>query len=57
MPEVVGTNLALKPIFGVAQGARHDASIADESIDPGLLTELLCEAGHTGEVCQVQLCH
>ena len=55
--KVVGANLALKAILGVAQRARHDSSVADEHINPGLLTELLCKAGHAAEICQVQLCH
>ena len=57
MAKVVGANLALKAILGVAQRACHDCSVADEHINPGLLTELLCEAGHAAEICQVQLCH
>lgn len=55
--KVVGANLALKAILGVAQRARHDSSIANEDINPGLLTELLCEAGHAAQICQIQLCH
>ena len=51
--KVVGANLALKAILGVAQGTRHDASVADEDINPGLLIELLCKAGYAGQVCQV----
>ena len=48
---MVGANLALKAMLGVAQWACHDCSIADEDINPGLLSELLCEAGNTAQVC------
>ena len=55
VPKVVGPNLVLEPLPGISQGACHDPSIADEHINLGLLTELLCKAGYAVQVGQIQL--
>lgn len=57
MAKVVGSNLHLKAILGVALRTGHHTSIKEEEVYGRLGAKLFSQPMHTAQVCQIQLRH
>ncbi len=57
MAKMVGSNLHLKAILGVALRTGHHTSIKEEDVYGRLRAKLFGQPMHTAQVCQIQLRH